>query len=146
MFCKKNRKGKLPKVQTLHLSTSSMYKNPLHSPRSQNFLKNHSESWESIFLREWILRVTVTTGRERWIHLLTLSCCQREALSECSMDRLKTLNLQPCPAISPTKHTCRYLLHVHTAPACPVPTFCVIFTPQWQVVWLRLQFIRRHKT
>ena len=35
----------------------------------------------------------------------------------------KTLNLQAGASFSPDKHTCRCLLHVHTAPARPVPTF-----------------------
>ena len=143
---KKNRKGKIPKVQTLHLSTYSIYKNLLHSLRSQKFLKNHSESWVNILQRMDTQGDRHHWKRKRWIHLLILLCCRREALSGCSMNGLKTLNLQPCPAISPDKHTCRYLLHVHTAPTCPVPTFYVIFTPQWQVVWLRLQFITRCKT
>ena len=35
----------------------------------------------------------------------------------------KTVNLQTHPSFSPDKHTCRCLLHVHTAPARPIPTF-----------------------
>ena len=35
----------------------------------------------------------------------------------------KTLNLHTHPSFSPDQHTCRCLLHVHTAPAHPIPTF-----------------------
>ena len=73
------RKGKISKVQTLHLSTSTKYKS-LHHPRRKIL---EESQWE---LRVNILQRMDTQGDQhhwkirRKIHLLNQSCCHRALL------------------------------------------------------------------
>ena len=96
-------------------------------PRSKKFLKIQNEG-----LRVNILQKMETQGdqhlwkRRKRINLLNLSYRQREHYS---MEAVRmgwnsqSTNTSLLLPTLPDKHTCRCLLHVHTAPALTVPTF-----------------------
>ena len=67
------RKSMVSEVQTLYLNFFIKHKN-IHHPTEVKSYRRTTVSW-SIFFREWILRVTDTTGRQRdgliyeiWLH------------------------------------------------------------------------------
>ena len=125
------------KWKTLFLSTSTKYRNPLHSPRSKSLWYN-----ARIQLTVNILQKMDTQGdqhpwkRKMSVNLLNLSCCHRELDSVLQSGWVDTLNLQTRPSFSPDKHTrgvCSMCTrHLHIQSQHPHVTF----TPQWQVVWL----------
>ena len=130
----------LSKVQTLNSSTFTTYKNPLCSPRSKNFWRTTVRPKNQYSSRNgysgWL---TPLKEKEEDSFINSVMLSKRALLCECSQDGLK-FKIYKHPFFSPKKHTsgvcsiCTWHLQVQSQHSR------VIVTPQWQIVWFRLQF------